>query len=671
MYKEIIRKEYWKTDGLEQMIKSTNEKITVDNISTEKKEIKYCKQICINDENIKKIKIDFYGEFKNAGGYLILNEGINVPFNSSALMEVKSPIYLNIKLVVSAESLISFGDIEIEPLYDNETLTDKISEEPEVLVITPNYPSLENLYYCAFAHSRVKEYLNSGIKVQVASVSNLNWFQTLYNHEGVPVLKCNYEDLKVLLSRHQYKVILTHFVDENLYPIFDGYISNEKLIFICHGPETVYRYLVNVTRPYFTKPMPYPMQNEAMDEKEEWVKRFSKKDNVEWVFVSDWLKEFSEKELGIKFKHARVINNIINEDLFPYKEKKEEDRCKILVIRKFDNIIQHSLDQVVLTILELSRRPFFDKLTFEIYGDGNFYDELIEPIKNIDNVHLHRTFIPNNQISKVHEKSGILLIPSRHDAHAVAMGEGASSGLVVVGSNVTSNPYFMNDKENHTLANPEDYIELANIIERLYKNPKEFLEISKRLSKQTRENCCKKKTVQKEVELIQEKLNEYNPEKQKMDIKPSKNPILTIAIPAYNVEQYIEKCLDSILRTSNVEEIEILVVNDGSKDKTAEIVEKYEKITNGIVRLINKENGGHGSTINVSIEQAKGKYYRLVDGDDWVDNENLAKLVEILKNTDADVVLTKGSYEYTNSAKLVDIIKYDNLAEDKDIALMI
>lgn len=393
------------------------------------------------------------------------------------------------------------------------------TNEADVLVVTPAYPSKKNLYLCAFVHSRVKEYINLGLKVQVASISGVNESKEIYIHDDVTVIKGNYKHLRELLSKKQYKVIVTHFVDENLYPIYNEFIGNEKLIFICHGPETVFRYLVNVTRPYFTKPIPYPKDDVAMNIKEKWVKIFSQKDNVEWVFVSEWLKDFSEQELGIKFKNVRVINNIINENLFPYKPKKAEDRCKILVIRKFDNIIQHSLDQVVLTIIELSRRPFFYDLDFEIYGDGNFYDELIEPIRRFKNVHLHREFIPNNQISKIHEKAGILLIPSRHDAHAVAMGEGASSGLVVVGSNVTSNPYFMHEEENHTLADPEDYVGLADIIERMYNNPDEFLRISESLSEVTRNNYCRKNTVEKEVELIKENLNNYSPKREKLHVR--------------------------------------------------------------------------------------------------------------------------------------------------------
>jgi len=652
----------WKCVDGDDIVTINDSKITINNTTSNQKSIKYNERINIKDKEVKQLKITFEGSFKNAGGYLLINDGIKIPFNSTSIMDVLIPTYLDMVIVVPAESSITFSDIKIEYLKEKDTLVNNVSTENDVLVITPSYPSLENLYYCAFVHSRVKEYINSGLKVQVASISSANWFQTEYTHEGVPVLRCAYEELKSLLSRHQYKVIITHFVDENLYPIFDGYVSDEKLIFICHGPETVFRYLVNVTRPYFTEPLPYPTQNEVMDIKEKWVKKFSQRENVEWVFVSDWLKNYSEEQLGIKFKNARVINNIINEDLFPYSEKKKEDRCKILVIRKFDNIIQHSLDQVALAILELSRRPFFKDLDFEIYGDGDFYDELTAPIKDIENVHFHRTFIPNSKISEIHKNAGILLIPSRHDAHAVAMGEGASSGLVVVGSNVTSNPFFMDEEHNHTLADPEDYIGLADIIERLYNNPDEFLAISKRLSEKTRTNYCKANTVMKEVALIKEKYSQYG-KKAEFTARPSNNPILTIAIPSYNVEAYLAKTLNSIIRAKAIADMEILVINDGSKDKTAEIAREYEKYTNGIVRLIDKENGGHGSTINVSIREAKGKYYRLVDGDDWVDAENLTKLVEILKTSEADVVLTKGSYEYVEKPQLEDIIKYDNLTE--------
>lgn len=636
---------------------------TVKNNNNEAIWLYYNKKITeYKNTNNESLELEFLGKSDGSGACLFINEVHSVPMNSKVSMEINSTGTLNIRLRVDAETKVEIEKLEIEFLDEKKDLFEAENEKNDVLVICPNYPSYENLYNCAFAHSRVREYINNGLNVQVASINPYNWYQTKYDFDGVSVFRGGYQDLKKLLSRKQYKVILTHFVDEYLYPIFDGYITNERLIFICHGPETVFRYLEDVTRPYFTNHIEKPNISDNFYLKESYVKKYSQKDNVEWVFVSDWLKDFSESQLGIKFKHSRVINNLINEDLFPYVEKTEEDRKKILILRKFDNIIQHSIDQSVLAILELSRKPYFKELEIEVYGDGNFYEELITPLKQFDNVNFHKTFIPNNRIHEVYEKSGIILLPSRHDAHAVAMGESAASGLVVVGSTVTSNPFFMNNDKYHTLCDPEDYMALAGIIDRLYNNPQEFLEISRGLSKETRERCCKSNTVLKEVKLINEMLEKPYKIAFSKSTKSSK-PILTIVVPAYNVENYLDKCLFSLVNHRNAHLMEVLVVNDGSKDNTAKIAKKYEKITNGIVKLINKENGGHGSTINKGIELATGKYFRLIDGDDWVDSNNLAMLIDILKNEKADIVLTKGSYEYVEEAKLVDIIDYNMLNE--------
>ena len=633
---------------------------------TEKKVFTSKKCIQILDRKKKYCKICFKAIGENAGGYIIINDNYTISANSETVMEITSPTQLEIKLVISAESSLEFGELLFEDIEERLSLSDVCTSESDVLVIVPNYPSFMNLYYCAFAHSRNKEYQKKGLKIQVASINSSNWYESLYEIDGVSVLSGNYESLKKLLSSRRYKTIVTHFVDEYLFSIFDGYVyPTDELIFICHGPETVYRYLENVTRPYFTKPIEKTNCEESFSLRDKYVKKYSQLDNVEWVFVSKWLKEYSEEQQNITFKHSRVINNVMNEELFPYSPKKAEDRKKILIIRKFDNIIQHSIDQSVLAILELSRRDYFSDLTFEIYGDGDYYDILIEPLKQFENVHFHRTFIPNNRISEIHKKSGILLLPSRHDAHAVAMGEGASSGLVVVGSNVTSNPYFMQEDRFHTLADPEDPIALANIIERLYLNPDEFMMISRELSKFTRENFNTESTVGKEIALIKEKLERAHNEEYQIEKKVNDIPILTIVVPAYNVEKYIEKCVMSLLNHRNSFKTEIIIVNDGSQDNTLMIAKRMEKISKGIVKVVDKENGGHGSTINVGLEMAKGKYFRLVDGDDWVDGENLAKLIDIMECDNSDLILTKGSYEYVETSLLKNIIDYDMLSEGK------
>lgn len=107
--------------------------------------------------------------------------------------------------------------------------------------------------------------------------------------------------------------------------------------------------------------------------------------------------------------------------------------------------------------------------------------------------------------------------------------------------------------------------------------------------------------------------------------------ILSISIAAYNVEKYLKQLMNSIIRSQRMEDIEVIIVNDGSKDRTVSIAEEYVKMFPNSVVLIDKRNGGHGSTINTGISKASGHYFKSIDGDDWVDSSGLCRLVDYLK----------------------------------------
>ena len=94
--------------------------------------------------------------------------------------------------------------------------------------------------------------------------------------------------------------------------------------------------------------------------------------------------------------------------------------------------------------------------------------------------------------------------------------------------------------------------------------------------------------------------------------------LLTISVAAYNVEAYLDQLMASVIASGVLDAIEVLIVSDGSTDRTAEIARGYEAQYPASVRLIEKPNGGHGSTINRGIREAKGKFFRALDGDDWV-----------------------------------------------------
>ena len=105
--------------------------------------------------------------------------------------------------------------------------------------------------------------------------------------------------------------------------------------------------------------------------------------------------------------------------------------------------------------------------------------------------------------------------------------------------------------------------------------------------------------------------------------------ILTIAIPSYNSMDYMRNCIESLLPGG--EDVEILIVDDGSKDETPAIADEYEAKYPGIIRAIHQENGGHGEAVNAGLRNATGFFYKVVDSDDWVDAEAYQKILAFLK----------------------------------------
>ncbi len=123
---------------------------------------------------------------------------------------------------------------------------------------------------------------------------------------------------------------------------------------------------------------------------------------------------------------------------------------------------------------------------------------------------------------------------------------------------------------------------------------------------------------------------------------------ISFVVPSYNAEKYLNKCVDSLLIGG--EDVEIIIVNDGSTDRTIEIANEYGNKYPNIVRVVDKENGGHGSGLNVGIKLATGLYFKCVDSDDWVDKDAYLKLLETIKTNlnkeiEPDLYLTNYVFE--------------------------
>lgn len=129
--------------------------------------------------------------------------------------------------------------------------------------------------------------------------------------------------------------------------------------------------------------------------------------------------------------------------------------------------------------------------------------------------------------------------------------------------------------------------------------------------------------------------------------------VLSIIIPTYNMEKYLRRCLGSlIVSDENMNLLEVLVINDGSSDSSSSIGHAYELKYPQTIRVIDKENGNYGSCVNRGLKEITGKYVRILDADDYYHTENLDRFISMLKDSDADLVLSDMVSVYADGSKI-------------------
>lgn len=126
------------------------------------------------------------------------------------------------------------------------------------------------------------------------------------------------------------------------------------------------------------------------------------------------------------------------------------------------------------------------------------------------------------------------------------------------------------------------------------------------------------------------------------------SPVLSVVVPAYNAEGYLARALDSLVGFGD--DVEVLVVDDGSTDGTAALAQEYVDRHPGAIRLLHKPNGGHGSAINTGLDHARGAYLKVVDADDWLDADAFTQVLGALRgfvagDREVDMLVSNFVYE--------------------------
>ncbi len=146
--------------------------------------------------------------------------------------------------------------------------------------------------------------------------------------------------------------------------------------------------------------------------------------------------------------------------------------------------------------------------------------------------------------------------------------------------------------------------------------------------------------------------------------------LLTVAIPCYNSAEYMDRAIQSALVCED--DIEILIIDDGSKDNTLEIAKKYEEKYPDSIRAIHKENGGHGSAVNTGLKNASATFFKVLDSDDWFDGESLKEVIKLLKQKvddgiGLDMLISNYVYEKPSVHKHKSINYLGAVPRNKDI----
>ncbi|MDY0257241.1 glycosyltransferase family 4 protein [Gudongella oleilytica] len=366
----------------------------------------------------------------------------------------------------------------------------------KVLVICNEYPEENNLYRNGFVHRRVVNYKQSGLDSKVFVFSEESTRE--YEFDGVNVTTGNMQIYKNLVEFYNPDIILVHFIQKSTIDLLNSTNQNIPVIIWVHGVEALawFRRLFNFKDFDFIK---YIVRNTIQLFR---LRNFIKDNpNKYWVFVSEWMKQIAEMDTFSTIKNYRIIPNVVDEKIFSYKEKKIEDRYRILLIRPFMSR-KYANDISVKAIVELSRRKDFDKFQITIVGSGPLFNSTIRPLRKYDNVEIVNKFLKQEEIKVLHDQNGIFLCPTRQDAQGVSMCEAMSSGLVPISSNNTAIPEYVNNLRTGLLSVNKP-LEVAKNIERLIDDENLFLELSYNASTDIQSKCSSGVVIKKEIDLME------------------------------------------------------------------------------------------------------------------------------------------------------------------------
>ncbi|HJP81597.1 MAG TPA: glycosyltransferase [Candidatus Saccharimonadales bacterium] len=443
------------------------------------------------------------------------------------------------------------------------------------------------------------------------------------------VFYASYNDIRLLLQTKLYSAIVAHWFDEKLAQMLDGSdLSSTKLTLHPRVQDVLLSEYEEIHRQYFQHAQSRtPETTRLLAEKERVLRKYSKMPNVAWVFADETTKTQTEKALGAPFTVSHIGNMFDFLEVTPVAHT-PSDRFTVGVVSDFAPLHKDGVDIAVRALLELHHTGVSDGINVSVHGNGPSQSPLTAPLRDLPHVAFH----PNMTLEQL-SAIDILLQPVRaySDIRFIELLRRLGRPVIEHIAETVEAPLPYDEVES--------FAGFAKAVENHIAHSDTEMEAAA-----TRAVSLNKEVASRAKVLIELYRSDAIKAPSYKAAERDEKPLLTITVPSYNCEKFLMNGILSLINHPLAHRLEILIVNDGSKDKTAEVGRRLEELVNTgklpVVRLIDKENGGHGSTINAGIREATGKYFRLMDGDDYFYTENFEKLLRLLEKEDSDIVLT-------------------------------
>ena len=383
--------------------------------------------------------------------------------------------------------------------FQRETEHENAAEKRH-LIVANEYTSLDNQYANGFIHRRIKLYQEAGLKVDVMAFGK-RLEKDVYIYDGVHVLSGFYDELLGLLASRTYASVSVHFMNPDMWAALKGNVPDGvPFLVYSHGYE-----VRNWTR------MPYQIvDRKSLDDHIErnlrardiWRDMYEADSGVsKFIFVSEWWKQAVSEDVMIPFDNARttVIHNVIDSEMFPYREKTPDLRFNFLWIRNASKW-NYGADLAAEMLSRLKSTPYWSKIRATIVGDGQYFD-FFDQFADDDNVTIHRGYLSHKEISDLHREHGLFLVPSRWDTQGVSRDEAMSSGLVPVTTPVDAIPEFV-DESCSVLGDEEHFDAWFEQVLAILERPDKFIQMSKAAAKRVRSLSSADLTVAREIRLM-------------------------------------------------------------------------------------------------------------------------------------------------------------------------